>query len=75
MLFWFVKLYERLSLDGGNIAFHPGVFIHGDEELWPYLQHKILMSSDATIFSAIAVVMGTVLLFWIRRSLIRRSLW
>jgi hypothetical protein len=64
----FGTIYERLSLDGGDMALHPGVFIHVDEELWTYLEYKILMSSDATIFSVIAVVMGAVLVFWIRRS-------
>ena len=46
-----------------------GVSIGGYDDLWTYLEYKALASSEATIFSLVAVVMGTVLVFWIRRSL------
>ena len=74
--FWFSKMYESVSLDaviraatGRRMTEHIGVSIGGYDDLWTYLEYKALASSEATIFSLVAVVMGTVLVFWIRRSL------
>ena len=73
--FWLLRMYELLSLDGmalttalQRVTRHIGVMLGGDGELWTYLEYKILMSSDATVFSVIAVAMGTGLVFWIRKS-------
>jgi hypothetical protein len=45
-----------------------GVWMSDGDDLWTYLEYQILMSSDATIFSAIALMMGTGLVFWICKS-------
>ncbi len=71
----FLSLSAFLSLDGVTITTtlqkvtpHIGVWVSGDDGFWSYLEYKLLMSSDATIFSAIALMMGAGLVFWIRKS-------
>jgi len=63
--FWILTIAPTLQ----RVAQYISAFVGGDENLWAYAQYKILMSSDTTIFSVIAVVLGTVLVFWIRKSL------